>query len=153
VTTDDDRPTYRSTATRTERDGVALVKTLARKPDGPTFSIRLRSTRPEPVAVRVEDPFPADVDPDSVRTRGTTGTRGWTRYPGAYAEFVAVVAPGETVTTEYVLSGRDVDDVEDVRGFMHTPVLWVASLDSLGIASPTDGRSDTDSDPDSGRPS
>jgi hypothetical protein len=122
------RVVLRPTATRTERDGVTLIKSLVRGPDGPTFRIQLRSGRSDPVAVRIEDRFPAEVDPKDVRLGGETD--GWTRYPGAYAEFVHWLKPGATVTTGYTLPGGD---VEVVRRFMHTPTLSVATAAAVGV--------------------
>ncbi|WP_254538871.1 hypothetical protein [Halomarina litorea] len=119
------------TATRTDRDGVSLVKSLVRGPDGPTFRLRLESSRPDPVAVRVQDRFPALVDPETVTLGGRTD--GWTRYPGAYAEFLCWLEPGGTVTTGYTLTDGDVDTV---RGFMHTPTLRVATAAALGAPGP-----------------
>jgi len=117
------------TATRTERDGVALVKSLVRGTDGPAFRIELRSTRVDPVAVRFEDPFPGEVDPDTVHLVGET--EGWARYPGAYAEYTCWLPPGDTVTTGYVL---ETTRLAVIKRFMHTPRLTVATAANVGLS-------------------
>lgn len=105
---------------RVSNHGITVEKSF--EPDDfpvPAIAFNIRSTREEPVSVRLEDSVPEDVSPENVGFHPKYGAEYWD-VEGSSIVFDREFSPGEEYTTVYGLRGGDANEASK---FMSEPSL------------------------------